>query len=421
MEVSVADILIDLIGTACVVIVFAYVLTRTRFFTEILDKQFSFKNQIVLISLFGAVSIFGTYGGIKLSSGAIANIRDLSPMVGGLVGGPVIGLGAGLIGGIHRYFLGGLSDIPCSLATVIAGLMGGVIYKLRKGEFPTVWQATLFAVVMESFHMGLVLLIVRPYDEALELAKDVSLPMTAANAMGMGIFAWIIRNLIMERKTAAEKKRVTGLFGRYVSPQAAAAIIELADRDELALGGENREVTVLFADARGFTKLSGELKPDRLVDALNTYFSAIIEHINANEGMVNKFAGDNIMAVWNAPQSQPDHAFLAVKTAIESQKAIQEINQKLIDFPATQFGIGINTGEALAGSIGSKQRAEYTVIGDAVNLASRICGAAPGGRVWIGRQTFEEVKERVTVSELEPQHFKGKEEAFTIYEVKSLR
>ena len=86
MEVSVADILIDLIGTACVVIVFAYVLTRTRFFTEILDKQFSFKNQIVLILLFGAVSIFGTYGGIRLPSGAIANIRDLSPMVGGLRG-----------------------------------------------------------------------------------------------------------------------------------------------------------------------------------------------------------------------------------------------------------------------------------------------------------------------------------------------
>jgi class 3 adenylate cyclase len=421
MDASVSDILIDLIGTACVVLVFAYVLTRTGFFTEILDKQFNFKNQAVLILLFGAMSIFGTYGGIKLPSGAIANIRDLGPMVAGLVGGPVIGLGAGLIGGIHRYFLGGFVDVPCALATVIAGLMGGVIYKLRKGEFPAIWQAVLFAIVMESFHMGLALLIARPYDKAWELVKDVSLPMTAANAMGMAIFAWIIHNLIIERKTAAAKAKVTGLFGKYVSPQAAAAIIELADRDELALGGENREVTVFFADARGFTKLSGELKPDRLVEALNTYFSAIIQHINANEGMVNKFAGDNIMAVWNAPQSQPDHAFLAVKTAIESQKAILEINQKLIDFPATQFGIGINTGEALAGSIGSKQRAEYTVIGDAVNLASRICGAAPGGRVWIGGQTFEKVKERVTVSELEPQHFKGKEEAFTVYQVNSLR
>jgi sigma-B regulation protein RsbU (phosphoserine phosphatase) len=207
MEVSVADILIDLIGTACVIIVFAYVVTRTRFFTGILDKQFSFKNQIILILLFGALSIFGTYGGIKLPSGAIANIRDLSPMVAGLIGGPVIGLGAGLIGGIHRYFLGGLTCLPCALATVIAGLMGGVIYKLRKGEFPPVWQVTLFAAAMEGFHMGLTLLIARPYAEALAVVKQVSLPMIAANAVGAAIFALIIRNLIIERRTAAEKDR----------------------------------------------------------------------------------------------------------------------------------------------------------------------------------------------------------------------
>lgn len=207
MEVSVADLLIDLIGTGCVIIVFAYVVTRTKFFADILDKQFSLKNQIILILLFGALSIYGTYGGIELSSGAIANIRDLSPMVAGLVGGPVIGLGVGLIGGIHRYFLGGLTCLPCALATVIAGLTGGVIYKLRKGEFPTVWQATLFAAVFESFHMGLVLLIARPYAEALAVVKEVSLPMIAANAAGIAIFAFIIRNLITERRTAAEKDR----------------------------------------------------------------------------------------------------------------------------------------------------------------------------------------------------------------------
>jgi adenylate cyclase len=85
-----------------------------------------------------------------------------------------------------------------------------------------------------------------------------------------------------------------------------------------------------------------------------------------------------------------------------------------------EFGIGINTGEATAGNIGSKWRAEYSVIGDTVNLASRICGAAPGERVWIGWQTFEKIKERVSARQLDPQHFKGKEGAFTVYEVKSL-
>ncbi|MHA2428564.1 MAG: LytS/YhcK type 5TM receptor domain-containing protein, partial [Candidatus Hermodarchaeia archaeon] len=107
MSTSVINLLVDLAKTASVVVVFAYIVSRSRFFIGILDKQFTFKNQLVLILLFGALSIFGTYGGIRLPSEAIVNIRDLGPMVAGLAGGPITGLGAGLIGGIHRYFLGG--------------------------------------------------------------------------------------------------------------------------------------------------------------------------------------------------------------------------------------------------------------------------------------------------------------------------
>jgi len=206
MGISIVDILIDLIKTACVVVAFAYVVTRTGFFAEILDKKFSFKNQAILILLFGALSIFGTYGGLQLPSGAIANIRDLGPMVAGLVGGPLVGLGAGLIGGVHRYFLGGFVCIPCSLSTVLAGLLGGAIYILKKGEFVAVWQAILFAVFMELLHMGLTLLIARPYEEALGVVKEVILPMIVANALGIAVFAFIVRNLITERRTAAERE-----------------------------------------------------------------------------------------------------------------------------------------------------------------------------------------------------------------------
>lgn len=206
LDMSVANILIDLIKTACVVVAFAYVVTRTGFFAEILDKKFSFKNQAILFSLFGALSIFGTYGGLQLPSGAIANIRDLGPMVAGLVGGPMVGLGAGLIGGVHRYFLGGFVCIPCALSTIIAGLLGGVIYRLKRGEFVAVWQAILFAIFMELSHMGLTLLIAKPYVQALAVVKEVILPMTGANALGMAIFAFIIRNLITERRTAAERE-----------------------------------------------------------------------------------------------------------------------------------------------------------------------------------------------------------------------
>lgn len=211
MDVSIADLLLDLIKTACVVIAFAYVITRTKFFSEILDRKLSFqshsfKSQAILVLLFGALSIFGTYGGFRLPSGAIANIRDLGPMVAGLMGGPMVGLGAGLIGGVHRYFLGGFVCIPCSVSTVIAGLLGGAIYKLNRGGFVPVWQAVMFAIFMESLHMGLTLLIAKPYEQALAVVKEVALPMIAANAVGVAIFGFIIRNLIIERRTAAERE-----------------------------------------------------------------------------------------------------------------------------------------------------------------------------------------------------------------------
>ncbi len=224
----------------------------------------------------------------------------------------------------------------------------------------------------------------------------------------------IICRITAER---ADKREVSDLFGKYVSPQVAGAMLKLSDAEQLRLGGELREATVLFCDIRGFTKLSAELSPGSIVNMLNQYFSVIIDRILANDGMINKFAGDNIMAVWNAPQSQPDHAQLAAKAAIESQKAIKELREREAELPKVQFGFGVNTGEAIAGNVGSEGRLEYTVIGDAVNLASRICGGAPGDKVWISSSTYEQAKETIQVKELEPQYFKGKEEPVIVYEV----
>ena len=109
---------------------------------EILNKRFTLKNRAILILIFGAVSVFGTYSGIEVF-GAIANVRDLGPMIGCLIGGPLIGVGAGLIGGVHRYFVGGFTCVPCSLATVFTGLFGGVIYLLKRvssSAFPEQWS-----------------------------------------------------------------------------------------------------------------------------------------------------------------------------------------------------------------------------------------------------------------------------------------
>lgn len=215
----------------------------------------------------------------------------------------------------------------------------------------------------------------------------------------------------------SDKRFVRDLFGRYVSPQVAKEILNSADTGHLRLGGETRDVTVLFADIRNYTVMSERMSPEAIVNMLNTYLSVIIDRVLQNGGMVNKFAGDNIMAVWNAPELQPEHARLAAKAAWESQQAFATLHQSDPSLPKVQFGIGINSGAALAGNVGSVGRAEYTVIGDTVNLASRICSGTPGGEVYVGPETYRQAKDHLEVEELAPQTFKGKAEQVTVYKV----
>ncbi len=215
----------------------------------------------------------------------------------------------------------------------------------------------------------------------------------------------------------SEKNLVKNLFGRYVSPQVAREIMTLADMNKLHLGGEQREVTILFADIRHFIEISEKMSPTDIVRMLNAYFSVIIDKVLQNGGTINKFAGDSIMAMWNAPQSQPTHSLLAIKAACEAQKAINEIRLAENSRQKLQFGLGINTGQALVGNIGSLGRTEYTVVGDAVNMAARICECTPGDEIWIGIQTFNQVKDRVKVMNLGPQEFRGKAEKQTVYRV----
>ena len=219
----------------------------------------------------------------------------------------------------------------------------------------------------------------------------------------------------------ADKRFVKELFGRYISPQIAAEIVSRADAGNLRLGGEQREVSVLFADIRNFTTISEQLSPEDIVKMLNTYLSVIADAVVKYSGIVNKFAGDSIMAVWNAPQFQPEHALLAVKAAWEAQQKVAELKQCDSQLFRVQFGIGINTGIALAGNVGSVGRSEYTVIGDSVNTSSRICSSTPGGEVWIGAETYNQTKDYIETQELEPQHVKGKAAPIMVYRVTAWR
>jgi adenylate cyclase len=216
------------------------------------------------------------------------------------------------------------------------------------------------------------------------------------------------------------RNEITKLFGQYVSASVAEKILTSLEQGKLKMGGEEQEVTVEFADVRGFTSIANSMKPEELVAALNKYLSVIIDAIIKYNGVINKFSGDCIMAIWNTPTACPEHHILAIKAAMEAHRAIRELQQKEPLLPKMDFGIGINTGIAVAGNMGSPERLEYSVIGSTVNLASRLTSAAPGGKVWISSNTYKLVRGLVEATSLGEMSIAGKKDTFEAYEIISL-
>ena len=199
---------------------------------------------------------------------------------------------------------------------------------------------------------------------------------------------------------------VQHLFGQYLSPQIARSLLNNPER--AALGGENREVTALFADLEGFTPFTESRPPHETVLALNRYFGAVVPVIFANGGTIIQFAGDAIVAVWNAPVEQPRHALAAARTALEMQRAIAEIVAEDPSLP--RFRVGIATGAALVGNVGSEELRNYVAHGDAVNLAARLQTGATAGRVVVSAPTYALIRDVATVSPLGRFKVKGKSE-----------
>jgi sigma-B regulation protein RsbU (phosphoserine phosphatase) len=189
-----------------VIAVVAYLVSRTNWFFDLCNRKITLRNGLLIVGIFGAMSILGNYSGVEIQ-GAIANVRDLGPMIAGLLGGPIVGLATGLIGGAYRYSMGGFTAVPCSLATVLSGLFGGLVWIWKKKLIGFLW-ATLFVFLVETFHMALVLAIARPFSEALAVVQVVYLPMTIGNCVGMAVFAFIVDNVINERNTAIQRDRL---------------------------------------------------------------------------------------------------------------------------------------------------------------------------------------------------------------------
>ena len=216
-----------------------------------------------------------------------------------------------------------------------------------------------------------------------------------------------------------EKKRAN--LSRFLSP----AIVEMLmnEKAEVQLGGQKRPVTILFCDVRGFTPISEGLAPDRLVDLLNEHFTSMTEIIFEHRGTLDKYIGDSVMGLFGAPVSQGEDAVLAVRAGLTMQERNRALNLERVNrgLPPFEIGIGINTGEVFTGYIGSPKRMDFTVIGDHVNVASRLCSIAPAGKVIIGEATYAAMRDMIDVRSAGTPVLKGKTEQVNAYEVLGFR
>ena len=238
----------------------------------------------------------------------------------------------------------------------------------------------------------------------------------------------IYRGLTEER----EKKRVASIFGQYVSSKVVKDILEEPSFPEL--GGVDKEITICFTDIRGFTTLSENMKSQELVNLLNVYLSNMTDVILEHQGTLDKYIGDEIMSFWGAPAPQENHALLACKAAISQMETLNRLNAQWPEDQKLDIGIGINSGIVTVGNMGSSKRMNYTLVGDNVNLASRLEGLnkqyfgqqwiedgreliGTGSKIILSEYTYGLIKDKVIVRELDNIRVKGRNQAVIIYEL----
>lgn len=224
----------------------------------------------------------------------------------------------------------------------------------------------------------------------------------------------IVLDDLTERKKLEAQRR---LLERMVSP----AVLDQIDPGSLQIGGKKVDVTALFADVRGFTAFSEKHTPEELVSVLNRYLAAGAEAVLDQEGTVDKFLGDAIMAWYNAPIPQSDHTLRAVKTALAIRDAIARLHEELPPEAHLNFGIGIHYGDVVLGWIGSEKRLEFTAIGDSVNTAKRIQENSAKNQILLSLQAYERVKDQVEAKPITPLSVKGKTKPLDVYEVIGLK
>ena len=237
-------------------------------------------------------------------------------------------------------------------------------------------------------------------------------PLKDAGSKTQGV-AIVLDDLTERKKLEAQRK----LFERMVSP----AVINQLDPNSLQLGGKRVDISIMFADVRGFTSFSESQEPEKLVSILNRYLAAMAEAVLAQEGTIDKFMGDAIMAWFNAPVPQPDHTLRAVKAALALREAVEGLYKELPKEEHLAFGAGIHYGDAVLGLIGTDRRLEYTAISDSVNTTKRLQENSANNQIIISAEAYKRVKKEIEVKPIAPVAAKGKTAPLEVFEVLGLK
>ncbi|UCB44982.1 MAG: CHASE2 domain-containing protein [Spirochaetota bacterium] len=359
---------------------------QVRSFSDVVEGRVSnryFKDKLIMVGVYaeGLQDIhntpFGSMFGIEMMSNIVTQL-------------------------LNREFLFFSNDWITILLIIAFGLL--ISYIVGRRSILVSYVATFILAFIYFF------VVIFLFDRS-RYILNLSAPLVTAV---ITLFSMIAYRILTEER---EKKVIQGMFSNYVSKSVVDELLKHPEK--LELGGEDKEITVLFSDIRGFTTLSERLTPQQLVAHLNEYLSAMTDIIFQYEGTLDKYVGDEIMAFWNAPIEQENHAELACTTALDQMKKLHELNSTSREAKKLNIGIGLNTGIMTVGNMGSKSRMDYTLMGDNVNLGARLEGTNKvyGTNIIVSEYTYEKIKDKYLLRELDNIRVKGKKKPVKIYEL----
>ncbi|MEE8641137.1 MAG: adenylate/guanylate cyclase domain-containing protein [bacterium] len=268
--------------------------------------------------------------------------------------------------------------------------------------------------------------ITRPIDRLMAGVREIQkgngyamqLPITTSDEVGH-----LTRAFNDMVKSLGEKELIKEAFSRYVSRQVASLILDEPDKYISTLKGQRKTITVLFADIRGFTRIAEALAPEQVVAMLNVYLTYMTDVVFRYEGTLDKFLGDGLMAIFGAPVEQPNSTLNAVRAALDMRERLRKFNlaREIGGEEPVLVGIGVNYGDAIVGNIGSRERMDYSVIGDTVNVAQRIQTYTEGGQIILAEPAYRRVEEYVEVKSLGLYELKGRRKKVEMFEVINLK